>query len=86
VVAGSSRVRVPAVHGQWPTSRVLIMEHLDGVSMRDAEPVLAGSGADRDGLACGLLGIILRQVMAEGTFHADPHPGNLLVLHDGNWH
>src|SRR5215472_15412507 len=82
-VAGSSRIRVPAVYGQWSTSRVLVMEYLDGVSVRDAEPVLAESAADRHGLACGLLGTILRQVMAEGTFHADPHPGNVLVLRDG---
>ena len=82
-VASSSQVRVPAVHGQWSTSRVLVLEYLDGVSVRDAEPVLAESGADRHGLARVLLGTILRQVMAEGTFHADPHPGNILVLRDG---
>jgi len=81
--ASSSQVRVPAVYRQWSTSRVLVMEHLDGVSVRDAEPVLAESGADRHGLARVLLGTILRQVMLEGTFHADPHPGNVLVLRDG---
>jgi ubiquinone biosynthesis protein len=82
-VASSSRVRVPAVYGQWSTSRVLVMEYLDGVAVRHAEPVLADSGADRHGLARGLLAAILGQVMAEGTFHADPHPGNVLVLRDG---
>jgi ubiquinone biosynthesis protein len=82
-VASSSQVRVPAVYGQWSTSRVLVMEYLDGVSVRDAGPVLAESGADRHGLACVLLGTILRQVMLEGTFHADPHPGNVLLLRDG---
>jgi len=71
------------VYGQWSTSRVLVMEYLDGISVRDAEPVLAESGADRHGLACVLLGTVLRQVMLEGTFHADPHPGNVLVLRDG---
>src|SRR5262252_2229749 len=82
-VASSSRVRFPAVYGQWSTSRVLVMEYLDGVSVRHAEPVLAASCANRHGLACGLLGIMLGQVMAGGTFHADPHPGNVLVLRDG---
>jgi ubiquinone biosynthesis protein len=82
-VASSSDVRVPAVYGQWSTSRVLVMEYLDGVSVRDAEPVLAKTNADRHGLACGLLATMLRQVMLEGTFHADPHPGNILVLRDG---
>lgn len=82
-VADSSRVRVPAVHAQWTTSRVLVMEHLDGVSVRHAEPVLAQSGADRHDLARGLLAAMLGQVVLEGTFHADPHPGNVLVLRDG---
>src|SRR6516165_3074023 len=82
-VASSSRVRVPALYQQWSTGRVLVMEYLDGVSVRHAEPVLAETNADRHGLACGLLGSMLRQVMLEGTFHADPHPGNVLVLRDG---
>jgi ubiquinone biosynthesis protein len=82
-VASSSRVRVPAVYRQWSTRRVLVMEYLDGVAVRHAEQVLAESAADRHGLACGLLAAMLDQVMAEGTFHADPHPGNVLVLRDG---
>src|SRR5215471_13265297 len=82
-VASSSRVRVPAVYRQWSTSRVLVMEYLDGVAVAHAEPVLAHSGADRHGLARGLLAAILGQVVLEGTFHADPHPGNVLVLRDG---
>ena len=82
-VASTSRVRVPAVYQQWSTSRVLVLEYLDGVAVAHAEPVLAASGADRHGLARGLLVAILGQVMAEGTFHADPHPGNVLLLRDG---
>jgi ubiquinone biosynthesis protein len=82
-VASSPDVRVPAVYGQWSTSRVLVMEYLDGVAVRHAEPVLAASGADRHSLARGLLAAMLGQVLAEGTFHADPHPGNVLVLRDG---
>jgi ubiquinone biosynthesis protein len=37
----------------------------------------------RAALARGLLDCLLRQVMLEGTFHADPHPGNVLLLADG---
>src|SRR6516165_10395435 len=82
-VASSSRVRVPAVYQQWSTGRVLVLEYLDGVAVAHAEPVLAASGADRHGLARGLLAAILGQVMDQGTFHADPHPGNVLLLRDG---
>jgi ubiquinone biosynthesis protein len=37
----------------------------------------------RAGLARSLLDCLLRQVMLEGTFHADPHPGNVLLLAEG---
>jgi len=60
---------------QWSTSRVLVLEYLDGVSVRDAEPVLAKTNADRHGLACVLLAAMLRQVVAEATFHARPASG-----------
>jgi ubiquinone biosynthesis protein len=82
-VASSSPVRVPAVYPQWSTSRVLVLEYLDGVSVAHAEPLLACSGTDRHGLARSLLAALLGQVMVGGTFHADPHPGNVLVLRDG---
>lgn len=82
-MAGTAAVRIPAVHSALSTSRILVMERLDGVSARDAGPVLDHIGADRAGLARGLLECFLRQVMVEGTFHADPHPGNVLVLSDG---
>jgi len=74
-VAGSSQIRVRAVYRQWSTSRVLVLEYLDGVSVRDAEPVLAKTNADRHGLACVLLAAMLRQVVAEATFHARPASG-----------
>ena len=63
------------MYRQWSTSRVLVLEYLDGVAVRDAEPVLAQSGADRHGLARGLLAAMLRQVVAEATFHARPASG-----------
>ena len=73
-------VRVPRVHQARSTRRVLVLERLDGPSVRDAGPLLARLGADRAALARGLLGSMLRQIMLHGTFHADPHPGNVLVL------
>jgi ubiquinone biosynthesis protein len=76
---GSDDIRIPAVYSA--TARVLVLEWLDGVNAREADERLAG--CDRLELARGLLGTMLRQVMIEGTFHADPHPGNVLVLRDG---
>ena len=75
----SGEIRIPAVYSA--TARILVLEWLDGVNARDAGERLAG--CDRRELARGLLGAMLRQVMIDGTFHADPHPGNVLVLRDG---
>ena len=83
-VAPSSGIQIPGVHKSLSTSRVLVLDYLDGVSVRDAGPLLDRARTDRAGVARGLLGCMLRQVMIDGTFHADPHPGNVLVLRDAN--
>lgn len=66
-------VGLPHVH--LSTSRVLVMDRLDGLPVRGA--------AEDEGLARTLLRFVLRQVMLDGVFHADPHPGNVLLLSDG---
>ena len=76
---GLGEIRIPAVYSA--TTRVLVLEWLDGVNVRDAGARL--SECDRLALARGLLSTLLGQVMIDGTFHADPHPGNVLVLRDG---
>ena len=76
-------VGLPAVHEDLCTARVLVMERLSGVPMRAAGPVLDELGADRGALATTLLSYLLHQVMLDGVFHADPHPGNIMLLADG---
>jgi ubiquinone biosynthesis protein len=82
-VAPSSAIQIPVVHRGLSTSQVLVLDFLDGVSVRDAGPLLDRDEADRSGLARSLLDCMLRQMMIEGIFHADPHPGNVLVLPGG---
>ncbi len=72
-------VRVPAVYQDLTTSRVLVMEWLDGVSVRQ-EDHLEELGVDRKALAETLLRCMLNQMLVDGHFHADPHPGNVMVL------
>jgi ubiquinone biosynthesis protein len=77
-----ARIRIPAVYEDLSTSRVLIMEWLDGRSVRD----VAWGGtraADRVKLADSLLRAFLEQMLQDGVFHADPHPGNVMLLSDG---
>ncbi len=74
-VAAVSDTSVGLPHVHLSTSRVLVMDRLDGVPLRGA--------AEDEGLARTLLRFVLRQVMLDGVFHADPHPGNVLLLSDG---
>ena len=79
----SDRIRLPHLHGEFTTQRILVMELLDGVPLGRADAVIAERGLDRIELARTLLRCLLRQIMVDGVFHADPHPGNILVLADG---
>jgi ubiquinone biosynthesis protein len=74
-------VRVPEVYPELSTSRVLVMEELRGTSLAQADR-LAALDVDREKLADILLRACLGSVMNGERFHADPHPGNVMVLED----
>jgi ubiquinone biosynthesis protein len=74
-------VVLPTVHTGLSGERVLVMDRLDGTPVRAA--VDAVPPAHRARLARVLLDSVLRQVLLHGVFHADPHPGNVLLLADG---
>jgi ubiquinone biosynthesis protein len=80
---GDPLVHVPAVYEALTSRRVLVMERLHGVPFSAAEATIRARGLDRHGLAVGLLNSLLNQIMRDGVFHADPHPGNVLLLDDG---
>jgi ubiquinone biosynthesis protein len=76
---GQDEVVIPRAYHDMSTRRVLVMERLDGVALSKAAP----ADSDRERLARVLLDCLLRQVVIDGIFHADPHPGNILLLADG---
>jgi ubiquinone biosynthesis protein len=80
---GDLLVHVPAVHEALSSRRVLVMERLRGVPFSAAETTIRARGLERHGLAVALLNALLNQIMRDGVFHADPHPGNVLLLDDG---
>jgi ubiquinone biosynthesis protein len=82
-VSGSIAVVLPAVHEQLCTEHMLVIEWLDGVSLREAGPLIDDRGLDRAGLTRALLRSMVYQITEGGVFHADPHPGNVLLLADG---
>ncbi|MBO2532769.1 MAG: ABC transporter [Thermoactinomycetaceae bacterium] len=81
--AGDESVRIPKIYWEYTRQNVLTMEFISGVKMTD-EARLAASGHDRRALAERYVKAMLHQILMEGFFHADPHPGNLFVLPDGS--
>jgi ubiquinone biosynthesis protein len=67
---------VPELYPDLSSRRVLTMEFITGVKLSDAEAIDA-AGIDRNALADGLTRAIVKQVMFDGFFHGDPHPGNI---------
>ncbi|WP_447038488.1 ABC1 kinase family protein [Streptomyces sp. DSM 118878] len=77
-------VRLPMAYEELSSERVLVLERLPGSPISSAYEQFDTLAVDRHGLACGLLDSTLQQVLVDGTFHADPHPGNILLLDDGS--
>lgn len=76
------RIVVPRPVGDYTTSRVLTMEYVAGTHVDSLSPVVK---VDLEGekLADELFRAYLKQVLVDGLFHADPHPGNVFLTHDG---
>jgi len=77
-----AQFRVPEVDWQRTAERVLTTEWIDGVPLRDLD-ALRTAGHDPKDVALILMRSFLTQVLREGFFHADLHPGNLFVDGEG---
>jgi predicted unusual protein kinase regulating ubiquinone biosynthesis (AarF/ABC1/UbiB family) len=71
-------VHVPRIHWGYTTRRVLVSEFIEGVKISDAA-ALRAAGVDPDDVMRILIEAYCEQIFARGFFHADPHPGNLIV-------
>jgi len=80
--AGRDDIVIPRVYWQWTCERLNVQECLEGVPGRDLAAVDA-MGLDRVQLARTGAGLVLKMVLEDGFFHADPHPGNIFYMLDG---
>jgi ubiquinone biosynthesis protein len=78
-LADCDDIVVPRIHWQWTCERLNVQDYIDGVGGRElrrlpiaglSAPVLARTGATA----------VLRMILVDGFFHADPHPGNVFYL------
>jgi predicted unusual protein kinase regulating ubiquinone biosynthesis (AarF/ABC1/UbiB family) len=73
---------VPKVFGEFSTTRVLVLEFIRGVKVIDIDG-LQKAGHDPRRINELIYRAYFKQLLEDGFFHADPHPGNLLVMEDG---
>lgn len=71
-------IHVPTVYLDLSTARVMTEELIIGVKLTKMQAI-EGAGLDRDILADNFLAAIIKQILVDGFFHGDPHPGNLFV-------
>lgn len=75
-------IKVPEVNWNYTSRRVLTMEFIEGIGVNDHK-ALGKAGIDKKETAKRIAESICNQILRDGFFHADPHPGNIKILRDG---
>ena len=70
---------IPKVHSEWTSEALLVQDHVEGVPATDLAAVEA-AGLDKKVLAARGAETVLKMILLDGFFHADPHPGNVFFL------
>jgi len=80
--AHDDRIVVPTVHWSGTREAMNVQDFVDGIAVADLA-ALDAVGVDRRQVARTGAQAVLRMMLEDGFFHADPHPGNVIVLRDG---
>jgi ubiquinone biosynthesis protein len=78
-----SGIRFPRIYWEYTSSRMLVMEFIDGVRI-DNPDAIAAMGLDPHDIGVRGFQAYLKMIFEDGFFHGDPHPGNLLVTQNGD--
>ena len=82
-LAGDPRLVIPAVLHDLTRERVMVREFVEGTRADRLAPLIASGLVDPAVVVRTVLESYVRMMLMDGLFHADPHPGNLLVTDDG---
>jgi len=77
--AGELFLYIPRVYWEFSTAHVLTLERVQGIKIDDIA-ALDAAGYDRHRVALHAARIVIKEVLEDGFFHADPHPGNFVVM------
>ncbi|HEY2494587.1 MAG TPA: AarF/ABC1/UbiB kinase family protein [Paenibacillus sp.] len=78
-----AHIHISSIYWEYTSSRVLTMEFVDGIMLSRREE-LVNKGFDLKEIAERVVNGMFHQIFVEGFFHADPHPGNIMVRKDGS--
>ncbi len=75
------RILIPKPFKEFTTSKVLTLQYVEGIKLTDLQPAHI-KGLDGESLAREFFQCYMHQVLVDGFFHADPHPGNIFITPD----
>jgi ubiquinone biosynthesis protein len=78
----NKQIHIPKVYWNYTNKRVLTLEYIEGIKASHAD-LLDQQGLDRSKIALLVGEAFMQQVFEDGFFHADLHPGNILIMKDG---
>jgi predicted unusual protein kinase regulating ubiquinone biosynthesis (AarF/ABC1/UbiB family) len=81
--AGDPRVRVPEIVEPYTRRRVLVLEFMEGTKIDRLHDRIVAGDVSLDALIETIIEVYVQMMLVDGVFHADPHPGNLLVDPEG---
>lgn len=78
---GNPQVYVPITYTELSNDSVLTMEYIEGFKVNDKDKIQA-LGVDSKQVSQDIISLFLKQILEDGFFHADPHPGNVFIMYD----
>jgi len=76
---GTDQIVIPKIHWEWTRERINVQDFVDGIPGVNVHAIDA-AGMDRKRIAQTGASAVLKMIMMDGLFHADPHPGNFFIL------
>lgn len=81
--AGNRRIRIPDVVPELSSEKVLVLEFMEGRRIDELQRGRAYGSLKAERVVERLIELYLQMMLIDGLYHADPHPGNILVADDG---
>jgi ubiquinone biosynthesis protein len=79
---GDDAVKTPKAYSDFTTSKVLVMEFIDGTKITDLKTI-EEKGLDKNEIMTNLIRNLYKQILRDGFYHGDPHPANVFVTDEG---